>query len=128
MTDSEKAEVARKFLTGLRTANRELLQSIMTADAIWSLPGNSSISGEAKGIDAIHRRAQTIVDHGMNFELKHILIGHHGVAASLHNTAKHGGMTFDLHLATVLSIREGKVAALDTYMSDIKMLDRFFVA
>jgi ketosteroid isomerase-like protein len=127
-TDLEKKQFAEKFLTGLRTADRSLLQSFMADNAVWSLPGNSSISGDAKGIDAIHRRAATIVNHGMKFELKHVLLGRHGVAASLHNTAEHGGMIFDLHLATVLTIREGKVVALDTYMSDLDMLNRFFAA
>jgi ketosteroid isomerase-like protein len=126
-TDSEKSEIAKKFLTGLRTADRDLLQSIMAHDVVWSLPGASPISGEAKGIDAIHRRAQTIVDHGMKFELKHVLVGLHGVAASLHNTAEHGGLIFDMHLATVMRIQDGKVVALDTYMSDLEMLNRFFV-
>jgi ketosteroid isomerase-like protein len=126
-TDQGKIEIAKKFLTGLRTADRNLLQSFMAEEVVWSLPGNSSISGDAKGIEAIHRRAKIIVDHGMKFELKHILIGRHGVAASLHNTAEHGGMTFDIHLATVMTIRDGKVVALDTYMSDLDMLNRFFV-
>ena len=126
--DAQKIEIAQKFLTGLRTADREVLQAIMAEDAVWSLPGNSSISGDAQGIDAIHRRAQTIINHGMKFELKHILVGLHGVAASLHNTAEHGGMIFDLHLATVLTISEGKIVALDTYMSDLEMLNRFFVS
>lgn len=126
--EQEKTEIAKKFLAGLRTADRSLLQSIMTEDVVWSLPGTSSISGDARGIDAIHRRAQTIVNHGMRFELKHILVGLHGVAASLHNTAEHQGMVFDLHLATVMRIRDGKVVALDTYMSDVDMLNGFFVA
>ena len=127
-TDSEKSEIAKKFLTGLRTADRELLRSIMAEDAAWTLPGTSTISGEARGIDAIHRRAQVIVDHGMKFELKHLLIGYHGATASLHNTAQHQGMTFDMHLATVMMMRDGKIIALDTYMSDIGMLNAFFVA
>ena len=127
-TDSEKIELAKKFLTGLRMADRALHESIMAKDIVWSLPGNSLISGEAKGIDAIHRRAGIIKAHGMNFELKNILLGRHGVAAFLHNTAQYKGKMFDMILTTVMSIRDGKIVALDTYMSDIGMLNSFFVA
>lgn len=127
-SDAEKTQLARQFLTALRTADKNLFQSILAEGAVWSLPGSSTISGDARGIDAIHQRAQTIVSHGMNFELKHLLIGRHGAAASLHNTAQHDGKIFDLHLATVLTIRDGKITALDTYMSDIAMLNAFFVA
>jgi ketosteroid isomerase-like protein len=126
-SDLEMTEIAKKFLTGLRTADRTILHSIITEDAVWSMPGSSSISGEARGIDAIHHRAQTIVAQGMKFEPKHLLMGRHGVAASLHNTARHGGMDFDMHLATVMTICDGKIIALDTYMSDLPMLNTFFV-
>ena len=33
----------------------------------------------------------------------------------------------DQHLATVLSIRDGKVSAIDTYLSDVDMVNAFFV-
>jgi ketosteroid isomerase-like protein len=125
-TDHEKIEIAKQFLAGLRGADRNSLAAVVTEETVWSLPGESLISGEAKGLDAIHRRTQAIADYGMNFELKHLLIGRHGVAASLHNTAQHGGMIFDMYLATVMTIRDGKVVALDTYMADIAMLNRFF--
>ncbi len=125
-TDTEKNEVAERFLTGLRTRDADLLRSILHDDAVWSLPGNSLISGEARGIDAVIRRAQTIKDHSMTFTLKQILVGHHGAALSLHNTARHGALTFDQDLATVLSIHDGKVTAIDTYMSDVEMVNNYF--
>ena len=33
----------------------------------------------------------------------------------------------DEHLATVLSIRDGKISGIDTYMSDVDMVNAFFV-
>ena len=127
ISNQEKTELAQKFLSGLRSSDWNLLKSLMTEDVVWSLPGNSRISGDAQGADAVVLRAQRIVDYGMNFTLKNILLGLHGVALSLHNTARRGDLVFDLHLSTVFTLRDGKISAINTYMSDVDMVDAFFV-
>ena len=125
-TEPAKHDIAEQFLTSLRMRDADLLRSILHEDAVWSLPGTSLISGEASGVDAVIRRAQTIRDHGVSFTLKHILVGHHGAALSLHNTAQRGNLVFDEHLVTVLGIQAGKVTEINTYLSDIEMLNSFF--
>jgi ketosteroid isomerase-like protein len=127
-TEGQKTELAQKFLTGLRNRDWESLRSLMTEDIVWSLPGSSLISGEAHGVDAVIRRSQLIVSYGLTLTLKHILIGQHGVALSLNNTARRGDLQLDEHLATVFSLREGKISAISTYLSDVEMLNAFFVA
>jgi uncharacterized protein len=123
----KKTEIANQFLAGLRTRDWELLKSIMASDVVWNLPGSSLISGEAQGVDEVIQRAQLIVGYGLTFTLKHILIGRHGVALSLNNTARRGDLILDEHLATVMTLRDGKISAIDTYLSDIDMLNAFFV-
>jgi uncharacterized protein len=127
-TEGQKTELAQKFLTGLRNRDWESLKSLMTEDIVWSLPGSSLISGEAHGIDAVIRRSQLIVSYGLTLTLKHILIGQHGVALSLNNTARRGDLQLDEHLATVFSLREGKICTISTYLSDVELLNAFFVA
>jgi hypothetical protein len=90
-TELKKIEIANQFLSGLRTRDWDLLKSVMANDLVWNLPGSSLISGEAQGVDAVIQRAQLIVSYGLTFSLKHILIGRHGVALSLNNTARRGG-------------------------------------
>ena len=53
MTETEKKEIAQRFITGLSNRDANLLKSIMTDDVVWSLPGKSVMSGEAHGVDAI---------------------------------------------------------------------------
>src|SRR6267378_7754585 len=127
-TEIKKTEIANQFLTGLRTRDWGLLKSMMADDVVWNLPGSSLISGEAQGVDAVIQRAQLIVSYGLTFTLKQILIGRHGVALSLNNTARRGDLVLDEHLATVIKIRDGKISAIDTYLSDIDMLNAFFVS
>ncbi len=126
-TEAKKIHLANQFLTGLRTRDATLLRFILRDDATWTLPGHSLVSGEARGADAVIARAQTIAGYGLTFKLTHILIGAQGVALSLHNTARRGEVVFDQHLATVLTLDDGKVSAINTYLADVEMLNAFFV-
>jgi uncharacterized protein len=127
MTDLEKRKLAEGFLSSLKNRDWAKLRSMIDEEAVWTLPGSSVISGEASGVEAVVRRAQTIVGFGINFELKHILIGQHGVALSLHNTARRGGLALDEYLATVMSLCDGKIAAINTYLSDVELVNTFFI-
>ena len=127
VTDKEKNDIAQTFLTALRNRDWEMMRSIMINDIVWSLPGTSLISGEARGLDAVIKRSQLIVDYNLNFGLKGILFGQHGVALSLNNTARRGDLVLDEHLATVCSLRDGKISRIDTYLSDVDMVNAFFI-
>jgi ketosteroid isomerase-like protein len=126
-TEFEKDEIAHQFLTALRNRDWELMRSIMTRDTVWSLPRTSLISGEADGVDAVIKRSQLIVSYGLNFGFKHVLFGQHGMALSLNNTAQRGDLILNEHLATVCSLRCGKICRIDTYLSDVEMVNAFFV-
>ena len=125
--DEHKKTIARQFLEALRSRDWSLLRSIMTDDIVWTLPGTSLISGEAIGLDAVIGRAQRIVSYGLTFNLNHILIGQSGLALSLHNTAKKGTQSLDEHLATVCTLRDRKICEINTYLSDVDMVNAFFV-
>jgi|HubBroStandDraft_1064217.scaffolds.fasta_scaffold38953_3 ketosteroid isomerase-like protein len=99
----------------------------MTDDIVWTLPGTSLISGEASGVDAVIARAHRIVSYELTFNLKHIMIGQSGLALSLHNTASKGTQSLDEHLATVCTLRDGKICEINTYLSDVEMVNAFFV-
>jgi len=57
----DKRQIAETFLSGLCTRDWVLLRTIMTQDIVWTLPGLSRISGEARGIEAVIERSQIIV-------------------------------------------------------------------
>jgi hypothetical protein len=120
-------QIAHTFLTGLKDRDWDAMRTVMADDIVWSLPGSSRISGQAVGVDAVLQRAQTIVGYGLDFALKHVLYGVDGVTLSLNNTAKRGALVLDEHLATVCTIRHGKIVRIDTYLSDVDMANAFFV-
>ena len=112
--EASHQQLAQIFLTGLRDRDWASLRAIMTDDIIWSLPGASRISGKAVGVDEVIQRAQTIVGYGLNFGLKHVLYGVDGMTLSLNNTARRGELVLDEHLATVCTVRNGKISRIDT--------------
>ena len=124
--ESMKQEIGEKFLIALRSRDWEMMRTIMAFDVVWSLPGSSRISGEARGVDAVIARCQLITGYGLNFGLKHVLYGQFGFALSLNNTAQRGDLALDEHLATVCSLREEKISRIDTYLSDVPMANAFF--
>ena len=126
MTEREKKEIAEGFITGLSNRDANLLKSIMTDDVVWSLPGKSLMSGEAHGVDAILKRSEPLHRYEVKIELEHVVFGYQDVALHLHNTGKRGDKILDEHLTTVCSLRGNKIRRLDTFISDVEMLNAFF--
>ena len=121
-----KQDLAAAFYGALIRKDWAALRPIMSPDVTWTLPGDNQISGTAEGIDAVIARAQLIASYGLSFALQHVLVSRENMALSLHNEARRGDLLLDEHLATVCRIEEGKIAAIETYLSDVDVMNRFF--
>jgi uncharacterized protein len=126
ISDSEKKALATSFVEALRALDSKGFQKIMTEDVVWTLPGSSLVSGVAQGVAGVLKRARVIVDHKMTLEVTHVVLGREGVALLLHNTGNFNGKVLDEYLTTVCTLRDGKIARLDTYISDISMVNAYF--
>ncbi len=127
MTETEKREIVQKLVTGFLSGDVTLLKSVVTDDVVWSLPGKSLMSGEVHGVDGILKRSETIQRYGVNIEVEHVVFGYQDVTIRAHNTGKRGDKILDEYLATVFRLRENKIYRIDTFMSDVDMLNAFFV-
>jgi uncharacterized protein len=127
VTDDDKKTVILDFIKSLVTQDAALLRGIASPDIVWSLPGTSPMSGEAHGVDGIMARSRTLQQYGVKLEVEHVIYGYRGVAVQLHNTGKQGDRVLDEHLTTVCTLRGGKIERLDTFISDVPMLNAFFV-
>lgn len=126
MTEQEKKAIAQSFIRGLGSRDGNLLRSIMTEDVVWSLPGESPMSGEAHGVEAILKRANILHGFNVNIEIEHVVYGLKDVALHLHNTGSHAGKVLDEHLTTVIHLDRRKIRRLDTFISDVPMLNAYF--
>lgn len=124
MTKSE--EIAKAFHATLVNKDWGAMRALFHDDATWTLPGENTISGRAEGADAVVERAQLIASYGLSFKLENILLSRDNMALGLHNTAERDGLRLDEKLATVCRLRDGKIAEIETFLSDVPGMNRFF--
>jgi uncharacterized protein len=120
-------DIARSFLAAISTCDWNAMRALLTEDAHWTLPGENTISGTANGADAVVERARKITSYGLNFKLQNVLVGSDSVALSLHNTARQGDRVLDEYLASVCQFKDSKIAAIETFLSDIDGMNAFFI-
>ena len=127
MAESQKKDLAENFVKALANRDAALLSSITTEDTVWRIPGTSLVSGEARGVDAILKRAETLHRLGVSITLEHVVYGLEDVGLQHRNTGKHDGKILDEHITTVCHLRGRKIHRLDTYLSDVNMVNEYFV-
>ena len=127
MTDEQMKVMAINFATAVKNRSSEMLQSLVTDDVIWSLPGTSLMSGEVHGVDGIFMRAEVLDAFEVNVQVEYVLVGQNHVGLLLHNTGCKGGRVLDEHLTTIFILRGNKIHRMETLISDVPMLDAYFV-
>ncbi|MEU6972274.1 nuclear transport factor 2 family protein [Kitasatospora aureofaciens] len=120
-------DLGRRFHAALTTGDWPAIRSMLHDDATWTLPGDNTISGTVHGGAAVVERARKIASYGVSFELLHVLVSRDNVALSLHNTAQRPDAVLDEYLATVCRLRDGRIADIETYLSDVPGMNAFFV-
>ncbi len=126
MTEAEKHHLATTFIAGLRARDASMLGTVLTEDVVWSIPGSSVVSGEAKGVSGIIARANHFAERALKIEILHVVYGYTDVALLLHNTGQHAGRILDEYLTTVCRLEGERIGRLDTMISDVKMLESYF--
>jgi len=79
----------------------------MVPDVVWSLPGKSLMSAEARGVDAVLKRTQILRSFGVSIAIEN-------------------GRILNEHLTSVLLLDGGKIQRVKPYISDVEMLNAFF--
>jgi uncharacterized protein len=125
--DRTRSDLARRFYSALVGRDWGAMRALLTDDARWTLSGDNAISGTANGSDAVVDRARKITSYGLKLELLHVLVGSDSVALSLHNTARQGDRVLDEYLASVCQFKDSKIAAIETFLSDIDGMNAFFI-
>ena len=121
------ASIGMAFLKAYSEHDWDALSKLMHSDVSWELPGHGRISGRAVGREAVLERVRLIVGGGTKTELLHILTGQTAIALSLHNSGlRPDGIALDEYLTTLLRLENGRIRVVETYLSDVAMMERFF--
>jgi len=125
-TERTKQDLAAGFLRALSTREWSLLRTILAPEVTWTLPGDNLISGTVTGVDAVIDHVELVAGHGVTFTPLHVLVSRDNMALSLHNTGRRRDAVLDMHLATVCTIRDGRIVAIETYLSDVDAMNAYF--
>ena len=127
MINQINQKIAEDFLCAFKAHDWDGIRSHLHADIKWTLPGYGMISGTAVGVDAVIERTKIIIGGGVQTKLHHILVGQNGLTLSLNNTATSAdGRILDEELATVLTVDNGLIIKIDTYLSNVPMMEKYF--
>ncbi|WP_394769633.1 nuclear transport factor 2 family protein [Lacisediminihabitans sp.] len=127
ITYESRAEFVNDLRAALSTLDRERLTELVTEDVVWALPGSNAVSGETVGVDGIFGRLQKLAGYEVQIEIQNGMVSPDGVAMTLHNTGSHNGLILDEYLVSAVTLEAGRASRIDTYISDIPMMDAYFV-
>lgn len=118
-------EIFRCFAEGDALALRALFED----DAIWRVPGSSSVAGTYRGRTEIFRflaSLKRMTDGTYTSELVDAL-GSEGRAAVLYRASgTRNGITLDIDQVLLFTLRDGKVAEVMALPSDPEAFERFW--
>ena len=126
-TYESRAIFINDLRAALSTLDRAQLTRLLHDDVVWALPGHNAVSGETVGIDGIFSRLAILSSFEVHIDIQHGLVSPDGVAMILHNTGTHKGRILDEYLVSAVTLVDDKASRIDTYISDIPMMNAYFV-
>lgn len=130
MAEHPHAALVRKGYEAFSRGDMETLSGLMTGDVTQHVPGNSSMSGDFKGLDAVlSYYGQIATETGGTFriELQHVFADGRGHVMSVHHiTAERGGKKLDMMGGIVFRIVGEKVSDLDECAESLDAADEFW--
>ncbi|MBF4571896.1 nuclear transport factor 2 family protein [Herbiconiux sp. VKM Ac-1786] len=126
-TYESRATFVNDLRSALSTQDKTKLTALVHNDVVWALPGDNAVSGETVGVDGIFTRLAKLSSFDVRIEIQNGMVSPDGVAMVLHNTGTHNGLTLDEYLVSAVTLVGDKASRIDTYISDIPMMDAYFV-
>jgi uncharacterized protein len=123
-----KAEVVQQALAAVRTGDLDSARELVSNDFVWHIPGTSTISGDAVGVEAWSAKLSQLPGAGLQPQLIEMLEGEAFVAAIQRNTAAAAGATLDVLVVNLFTVADGKVTRLDTFFDDQVAAEAFWNA
>jgi ketosteroid isomerase-like protein len=125
-TYSSRLSYANALKSALATQDKTMMAKLVHPDFVWALPGENAVSGETIGVEAMFDRFARLSEFGVNIEIQQVMVSPRGVAMTLHNTGSHNGAVLEEYLVSAVALRDDKAHRIDTYVSDILMMDAHF--
>ncbi len=129
MADHPNAELLRKGYEAFGKGDMAVLTELFAADCVWHVPGDSQISGEHRGREAVFAAfAKTVELSGGSFkiELHDVLANDEHAVALTRATGSRQGKQLSSLDADVYHMSNGKVTEFWSFAEDQRLTDEFW--
>jgi len=129
MTEHPNLTFLKKGYEAFNAADIETVAGLYHPEVVWHCPGNSLISGDHKGLNAVLEffgKLAMLTDGTFKVEVHDLLANDdHGVCLSV-NTARRGGKDLNLLETHVYHIKDGKITEAWNFPFDADKQDEFW--
>jgi hypothetical protein len=127
---SADAETVRRLYAAMNAGDLATVESCLTPDGVWHLPGKSAIAGDHCGwpaVCAVFVKLAVLSGRTFRTELLDVTVGQDFVVAVQRATAAHQGRHLDITGCQLMKLEEGRIAEVWGHYSDQYALDSFWV-
>ena len=130
MEDPNAVDVVRRLYAAIADGDLDAAAMCFAEDAVWVLPGTSSIAGTHRGWAAIRdgflAKLGPLSGGTFRVELLDVCGGDTYVVAVQHATAAHDGQNLDITACQLMRIEGGQIVEVRGHYSDEAALDAFW--
>ena len=130
MVEAHDVDVVRRLYQAVADRDLEAAGACFAADAVWVLPGSSSLAGTHRGWAAIRddflAKMGPLSGGTLCVRLLDVCVGDRYVVAVQHATAEHEGRTLDVTGCQLMRIQDGRIIEVRGHYSDQRALDDFW--
>ena len=122
-------DVVRRLYTALAERDLEAVGTCFAEEAVWVLPGSSSVAGTHRGWAAIRdifAKLGPLSGGTFRARLVDVCVGDQHVVAVQHATAEHDGRSLDVTGCQLMRIQDGRIIEVRGHYSDQRALDDFW--
>jgi uncharacterized protein (TIGR02246 family) len=130
MADDSALAIAQQAWDRWVAEDLEGFLALWDSDGVWTLPGQSRISGQWRGVDQIAQAAQIAFEVSGGTLKAHpielVASGPDSVLGYFHFVASRPDASLDQDGLQRFVVRNGKIASLDNMFADVAAADAFY--
>ena len=130
MVEAQDVDIVRRLYDAVADRDLDAAGACFAAEAVWVLPGCSSLAGTHRGWadirDNFLAKLGPLSGGTLSVRLLDICVGDQHVVAVQHATAEHEGRTLDVTGCQLMRIEDGRIIEVRGHYSDQQALDDFW--